>query len=149
MPELMPEFRKVARVLIHAGIGIERNRVVNLIQGPILSTTARTRTAPAMRPSTGAVYGAVSQPVREALKELSADTPAGVAAADIVAHFELQGATGPTERQVRAALKNLYRVGHAERLERGRYLHRESAGSSATDGNPDAGASGQLPLAAE
>jgi len=77
-------------------------------------------------------YGAVSQPVKDDLGELSADTPAGVSAADIVAYFELKGG-GPDEKQVRAALKQLTKSGGATRVERGLYLSREAADAEAVE----------------
>jgi hypothetical protein len=68
----------------------------------------------------------VRAPVREALIELSRHFPEGVGAADLAEYFERRGG-GPTEKQVRAALKLLTNAREANRVSRGRYLPRAMA----------------------
>jgi hypothetical protein len=74
----------------------------------------------------------VSAPVRDALIELSADSPTGVTVADLGAHFELRGA-GPTGKQIRAALKLLTKSGEAVNITRGRYLSRSASESRSAE----------------
>jgi hypothetical protein len=138
---LAPEFLALARRIFDAGAKAERERLVALIQstGSIAPIPHRERR---MR-ATG--YGAVSAPVREVLAELAADSPDGVGARDIARHFERRGG-GPSERQVRAALKTLSLTGDAVRASRGKYIPRAAATLSASEEKPGDDASGSLDL---
>ena len=149
MPSLMPEFQGLARRLIEAGIQYERRRVLAFLGDsvPSLSLSTSAPIVSVSRREGAAAYGAVSTPVREALRALSADTPTGVTTADIAAHFELHGG-GVTERQVRAALKQLHKAGDAIRVNRGRYLSRDAASAQPSGEVPDEPPSG-FSLAAE
>lgn len=120
---LIPEFRVFARRVIEAGIKADRERVVAFIRSPD-SVVPEFHHAERRPRSTSTGYGSVSPIVREALKELSTDSPEGVGAGEITAYFQRRGG-GPTEKQVRAALKQLHNTGDAIRAARGRYLGRQ------------------------
>jgi hypothetical protein len=149
--KLTPEFLALARRIFDAGRKMEHDRMAGLLRAALSDEglVAMVHTAHQRGRTTGASHGSVSVPVREALRELSARTPDGVGAADIAASFESRIGGGPTERQVRAALKQLHKVGEAIRLERGRYLSRDAAPAQPSGEVPDGDASGGFPLAAE
>ena len=149
-PNLLPEFRPVARKLIEAGIRFERNRVVALIQPAEPATVAAPRRERSVSANPSSEYGAVSKAVADALQAICEDSPeeGGVHAASIHAFLTAAG-SDISLGQVRAALKLLHTNGEAVRVGRGAYFYREAAGSSPAGGNPDAGASGQFALAAE
>jgi hypothetical protein len=141
---LVPEFLSLARRIFDAGVQAERARLLALIQ-PDARQDAGARHE-FRRES--ASYGTVSPLVKDALGTLAVDSPDGVGAGEIAAYFDGRGG-GPTEKQVRAALKQLHNTGEAIRASRGRYLPRATATPPAREENPDAGASGDFDLAAE
>jgi hypothetical protein len=145
--KLVPEFLSMARRIFDAGRVSERERIIS---AALEGDTSRNREQPRQPRSRSAGYGAVSTPVREALRAVAVDHPEGIDTAEIVSYFDRIGG-GPTERQIRAALKQLANTGEAKRASRGRYLPSESASSSPHSGeeNPDAGTSGIFSLAAE
>ena len=117
-----PQFLALARQIFDAGAKAERERLMALLQTPREEVSAPAQ-VPRKRRKRSAGYGSVSGPVREALNELSADSPGGVTTADLAAHFELRG-TGPTGQQIRAALKQLTKSGEAVNVALGKYLSR-------------------------
>jgi hypothetical protein len=143
MPRLMPQFRLFARSLIEAGMGLERERVIGLIQRD--HPGLRTESPRSTQQHTGA-HGIVSRPVLGALRELAIAAPEGLNTTELTDHLA-SGGNGLTAKQVRAALKNLTISGEAIRTSRGRYLPRGAA-SSASE-NPEASSSGSFSLAAE
>jgi len=142
---LVPEFLALARRIFEAGGRAERERLMALLQSSddFASEPNRNLRKPRARSAT---YGSVSAPVRNALIELSADSPSGVGVADIVAYFELRS-SGPTEKQIRAALKQLTNTDEAKRIERGKYLSREASESRNAE-KPGASTPGSFNLAA-
>lgn len=147
MPRLLTEIRPVARKLVEAGIRLERDRVVALIQPPP-SPPPRESRGTGRPPS--AEYGAVSGAVRTALEEISSQYPNDGAGAGDIFDFLKAEERNINLGQVRAALKLLHTNGDAIRIGRGRYLYRKAAESPPADSeNPDAGASGHFALAAE
>jgi hypothetical protein len=141
------EFLAFARRIFDAGAKAERERLFALLQvpGERPPTVARVSRKPRRR---SRKYGSVSAPIRKALNELSVDSPRGVKVADLVAHFELHGA-GPTEKQIRAALKNLSAPGgEVVRIDRGKYLSR-GANESRSAEKPGGDAPGSFNFAAE
>ena len=132
--------RKIHAMGKEAGKEAERARVMAMLQSPGEEAPMRDQMRRKPREH-WATYGSVSAPIREALMELSADSPTGATVADLVAFFELRG-TGPTQKQIRAALKNLSAPGgEIVRVDRGKYLSRDAyesrrAGKSGAD-TPD------------
>jgi hypothetical protein len=122
---LIPDFLALARRIFDAGARAERERLLALIQSPDSTVFASSRDHKTSDPKP-TTYGSISAPVRDALIELGADSPEGVGAGDLAAYFERKGG-GPTEKQVRAALKLLWNTGEANRVSRGRYLPRAAA----------------------
>jgi hypothetical protein len=143
---LVPEFIALARRIFDAGGKAEHSRLMALLQYPDGSASASNQTSQKPR-ARSATYGSVSAPVRDALNELSTDSPEGVAVADIVAYFELRG-SGPTEKQIRAALKQLTNTREAIRIDRGKYLSREAHESRNAE-KPGGDTPGSFDLAAE
>ena len=140
------EFLALARRIFDAGVRTERESVVAFLQGKG-GFVAQTEVAHPRRAKT-TQYGSVSAPVRDALIELSSNSSDGVGAADLADYFERRGG-GPTEKQVRAALKLLTNTGEANRVSRGRYLPRVAAVPQTSGETPDGDTSGRLDLAAE
>lgn len=147
MPRLLPEFRSLARRLIEAGIQVERHRVIALIQTPNVASASHPQNP---LPAYPAAHGSISGPVLAALQALAPDLAGGIGAADLALYFERRGG-GPTDRQARAAIKQLTNTGEAICVARGRYLPRAAASTAlTTEGeNPDGDASGDFQQAAE
>jgi hypothetical protein len=144
---LAPEFLAMARRIFEAGAKAERAKLLALLQqGDTPASEFRAVVHTPRRGST--TYGSVSPLVNDALKELAIDSPDGVGASEIAAYFERRG-SGLTEKQVRAALKQLHNTGEANRASRGRYLPRAAAAPPTSGENPDGDTSGHFDLAAE
>ena len=128
------KFRALVREILDAGAKAERERLLTLLQTPGEQPLTVARVTRSRKPrGRSRKYGSVSAPIREALNELSADSPTGVTVADLVALFELRGA-GPTEKQIRAALKNLSAPGgEIVRIDRGKYLSRGASESRSAE----------------
>jgi hypothetical protein len=134
---LAPEFLAMARRIFAAGARSERARLRAVLDQDESQALPSRRDPPRPRRA-AAGYGAISAPVKQALNELMVDSPEGVSAGDIAAYFELQG-SGPTEKQVRAALKQLHNTGDAIRAARGRYLGRQESGARDEPGDESPG----------
>jgi hypothetical protein len=134
---LAPEFLAMARRIFEAGARSERARLRAVLDQDESQALPSRRDPPRARRA-AAGYGAISAPVKQALNELMVDSPEGVSAGDIAAYFELQG-SGPTEKQVRAALKQLHNTGDAIRAARGRYLGRQESGARDEPGDESPG----------
>jgi hypothetical protein len=133
LEKLISDFAALGRKIYAMGKDAERARLMALLQSSDAESGTSLRPArvrapwkPRARRST--LYGAVSTPVRRALSELSADSPSGVTVGDLAAHFELQG-SGPTTKQIRAALKQLTKTAEAVNIARGKYLSRQASES--------------------
>jgi hypothetical protein len=140
------EFLVLARRIFNAGVRTERERVVAFLQGKggfvVRAEVAHPQSAKTTQ------YGSVSAPVRDALIELGSNSPDGVGAADLADYFERRGG-GPTEKQVRAALKLLTNTGEANRVSRGKYLPRAMATPSMSEEKPGGDAPDSFDVAAE
>jgi hypothetical protein len=136
--QFVPEFETFARRIFDAGGKAERDRLRDPLLALLQASGQDAQPAAAARAARKsrerwATYGSVSAPIREALNELSADSLSGVTVADLVAFFELRG-TGPTEKQIRAALKNLSKPsGEAVNIARGKYLSRSVSESRSAE----------------
>lgn len=144
MPVLLPEFRLLARRLIEVGMQVERDRVIALIQTPNAAFVSDQQNP---LPAYPAAHGSISGPVLAALQELAPSSAGGIGAADLALYFERCGG-GPTDRQVRAAIKQLTNTREVIRVSRGRYLPRSSI-TATVEENPEADTSGLFGLAAE
>jgi len=147
LERLISDFAALGRKIYAMGREAERARLMALLQSSDAPSTPVPVRTPRKPRNHSTTYGSVSAPVREALIELSADSPMGVTVADLEAHFELRGA-GPTGKQTRAALKQLTKSGEAVNIARGKYLSR-SASESLRAEKPGDDAPGSLNLAAE
>src|ERR1051326_1439753 len=87
--ELAAELLAVARRIFDAGRRVERGRITPLLQAALSDEALIEMVHKENRRAKHASgYGAVSQPVRDALKELSAESPDGVGAGDLAAYFQ-------------------------------------------------------------
>jgi hypothetical protein len=148
LKRLEAEFLLLARRIFDAGVQAERNRVIGLIREETAGDDPWVQRNAPRRKARATGYGAVSGPVRAALKQLATESPDGVGPRDIADHFSRLG-SGPDERQVRAALKTLNIAGEAVRASRGRYLPRADAAPTASEEKSGGDAPDSFGLAAE
>ena len=114
--QFLPEFTALARRIFDAGVRCEHERLLALFQGK--APTASPSRPKRLQTESMASYGSISQPVRNALDMLRHRHPEG-ADTRAVTEYCREHDFLLTERQVRAALKQLYNIGVAIRVTRG------------------------------